>query len=142
MYRVLIAIAGLLWLVAPGTAASVEDELKPASSAMIFLPPGAGFCRDFLRLEPMEKYDRGSTSFRQDEAEDYFAYRGIEEWVRGFFTAANVFRVQNGSADITKGTDLYELMPRLFDYCRSHRDDLFSSAAVHLLTSLGAAAKK
>lgn len=133
-----IIFAVLLWPATPVMAASVsEDAPKQTPSAMIFLPPGASYCRDFLRLEPMQKYESGSTSFSQGEAEDYFAYRGVEEWVRGFFTAANIFHVQNGSGDATKGSDPYGLMPRLFEYCRSHRDEVFSSAALQLLKSLG-----
>jgi hypothetical protein len=89
----------------------------------------------------MQKYESGSTSFSKGEASNYFAYRDVEEWIRGFFTAANMFHVQNGSGDATRGSDFYELMPRLFEYCRSHRDEVFSNAAAHLLTSLGAAAR-
>ena len=112
-----IIFAVLLWPATPVMAVSVSE---------------AGYCRDFLRLEPMQKFDSGSTSFSQGEAEDYFAYRDVEEWVRGFFTAANIFHVQNGSGDATKGSDPYGLMPRLFEYCRSHRDDVFSDAALQL----------
>ena len=122
----------LLWL---ATAASAGPSVSPDSS-MMFFPPGASSCGEFVKLEPMQKYDIEGTAFRKGDAEKYFAYRGIEEWVRGFFTAANIFHVQNGSGDITDGADLYKLMPRLFDYCRSHPDDLFSKAALHLMISL------
>ena len=68
---------------------------------MIFLPPGAAYCRELLRLEPMQKYDAGTTRIGEGEAQSYFVYRGIEEWLRGFLTAANKFRTQSGSGDVT-----------------------------------------
>ncbi|WP_325457073.1 hypothetical protein [Hyphomicrobium sp.] len=102
---------------------------------MIFLPPGGAYCRDFLRLEPMQRYDSGATPIRNGDAVDYFTYRGIEEWMRGFVTAANILSAKSGDGDVTKGKDLYELMPELFEYCRSHRNDIFSDAATRFLTS-------
>jgi hypothetical protein len=109
---------------------------------MIFLPPGAAYCKDFLRLEPMQKYDQGGVPIREGEAEDYFTYRGIEEWVRGFVSAANIFNAKNGAGDATKGKDIYELMPTLFEYCRSHREDVFSDAAMQLLSPVHSSANK
>jgi len=103
---------------------------------MMFFPPGASSCGEFLKLEPMQKYDTEGASLIKGDAEGYFAYRGVEEWLRGFFTAANMFHVQNGSGDVTNGVDLYKLMPRLFDYCRSHPGDLFSNASLRLLKAL------
>jgi hypothetical protein len=49
---------------------------------------------------------------------------------------------KNGSGDATKGKDLYELMPQLFEYCRSHRDDIFSNAVLQFLTAPHASAGK
>ena len=109
---------------------------------MIFLPPGAAYCKDFLRLEPMKKYDQPNTPIRDGDAEDYFTYRGIEEWVRGFVSATNILNAKNGSGDATKGKDLYELMPSLFEYCRSHREEIFSDAAMRFLPSARSSANK
>jgi hypothetical protein len=95
MCRPWIIFAVLLWLTTPGMAASVSEEApKDASSTVIFLPPGAASCRDFLRLEPMQKYDSGWTTFSKAEASNYFVYRDVKEWIRGFFTAANMFHAQ------------------------------------------------
>lgn len=129
--RFMFAVA--LWILVPWRPGLAEPA--PNVPAMIFLPPGAAYCRDFLRLEPMQKYDSGAIPIRDGDAENYFTYRGIEEWMRGFVTAANILNAKNGSGDATKGKDLYELMPRLFEYCRSHRDDIFSDAAMQLLSS-------
>jgi hypothetical protein len=131
MFRSFAIFSTALWLAAP-TAFGAPG---PNQAAMIFLPPGAAYCRDFLRLEPMQKYDSGTLPVHEGEAEDYFTYRGIEEWVRGFVTAANILGAKNGSGDATKGKDLYELMPQLFEYCRSHRDDIFSDAALQFLSA-------
>jgi hypothetical protein len=90
----------------------------------------------------MQKYDQGGVPIRDGEAEDYFTYRGVEEWMRGFVTAANILGAKNGSGDETKGKDLYELMPQLFEYCRSHRDDIFSDAAMWLLSSPNTSANR
>lgn len=133
MKRAYIIFAAAFWLAMPALAASSEGE--PNTSAMIFLPPSAAYCQDFLRLEPMQKYDIGKISIREGEAEAYFTYRGIEEWMRGFVTAANILNAKNGSGDATRGKDLYELMPQLFEYCRSHRGDIFSDAATQLLSA-------
>jgi hypothetical protein len=131
MFRSFAILSAALWLIAP----NARGASVPNQAAMIFLPPGAAYCRDFLRLEPMHKYDGGTLPLREDEAEDYFTYRGIEEWVRGFVTAANILGAKNnGSGDATKGKDLYELMPQLFEYCRSHRNDIFSAAVLQLLS--------
>jgi hypothetical protein len=130
MLRTFAIFSVAFWLVVP--LAWGDPGPKPA---MIFLPPGAAYCRDFLRLEPMQKYDAGTSPIGAGEAEDYFTYRGIEEWVRGFVTAANVLGAKNGSGDATKGKDLYELMPQLFEYCRSHRDNIFSDAVQQFLSS-------
>jgi hypothetical protein len=141
MNRVLVPLVAICWLASPAMAAS-STGAGSDTQAMIFLPPGAAYCRDFLRLEPMVKYDQASVPVREGEAEDYFTYRGIEEWVRGFVTAANILNAKGGSGDATKGRDLYELMPQLFEYCRSHRDDVFSDAAMHLLSSASSSAHK
>ena len=128
----------LLVLVLLATAANAAPTLQdsPNTSAMMFFPPGASSCGEFLSLEPMQKYDTEGTPLGNGDAENYFAYRSIEEWVRGFFTAGNMFHVKNSSGNVTNGVDLYKLMPRLFDYCRSHPGDMFSNATLHLLTSL------
>lgn len=140
MKRALVTFAAAFCLVIPARAAPAGSE--PNTPAMIFLPPGAAYCRDFLRLEPMQKYDQGGVPIRDGEAEDYFTYRGVEEWMRGFVTAANILGAKNGSGDETKGKDLYELMPQLFEYCRSHRDDIFSDAAMWLLSSPNTSANR
>ena len=125
------ALAAALYFAVAGITASAAGA--PDESAMIFLPPGAAYCRQLSRLEPMQKYDAGTTRIGEGEAQSYFVYRGIEEWLRGFLTAVNKFRTQSGSGDVTHGTDVYQLMPRLFEYCRSHPDELISDAAVHFL---------
>ena len=43
---------------------------------MTFFPPGASSCGEFVKLEPMQKYDIEGTAFRKGDAEKYFAYRG------------------------------------------------------------------
>jgi hypothetical protein len=131
MFRTFVIFLAALWIAAP----NAWGASRPSQAAMIFLPPGAAYCRDFLRLEPMQKYDGGTLPIREGEAEDYFTYRGIEEWVRGFVTAANVLGARNGSGDATGGKDLYELMPKLFEYCRSHQADIFSDAALQFLST-------
>jgi hypothetical protein len=104
MKRVFIIVsAAFSFAIALPTAFSKGE---PNSAAMIFLPPGASYCRDFLHLEPMQKYDSGTTPVREKEAEDYFTYRGTEEWVRGFATAANILNAKNGSGDATRGRSL------------------------------------
>lgn len=138
MFRTFAIVSTALWLAAP----NAWGAPAPTQAAMIFLPPGAAYCRDFLRLEPMKKYDTGTSPIREREAEDYFTYRGIEEWVRGFVTATNIVGAKNGSGDATKGKDLYELMPQLFEYCRSHRDDIFSNAVLQFLSAPHASADK
>ena len=67
------------------------------------LPLHLRSCGEFVKLEPMQKYDIEGTAFRKGDAEKYFAYRGIEEWIRGFFTAANIFHVQNDRATSLTG---------------------------------------
>lgn len=139
MIRILTVLAVTL------SCAAAWSPLKAAESnqpAMIFLPPGAAYCKDFLRLEPMKKYDKADTPIRDGDAEDYFTYRGIEEWVRGFVSATNILNAKNGSGDATKGKDLYELMPSLFEYCRSHREEIFSDAAMQFLPSARSSANK
>ena len=128
MCCVFVIIATFYFAIA-GTLASAAGS--PQQTGMIFLPPGATHCQEFLRLEPMQKYDVGATTIGEGEAENYFLYRGIEEWLRGFLTAANILRAQNGFADATYGTDVYQLMPQLFEYCRSHPNDIISDAAMH-----------
>lgn len=132
MNRTFATLAALFCLASSAMATSSSSGQD--SQAMIFLPPGAAYCRDFLHLEPMVKYDNASLPVREGEAEDYFIYRGIEEWIRGFVTAANILNAERGSGDITKGKDIYELMPQLFEYCRSHRDEIFSDAAMQLFS--------
>jgi hypothetical protein len=138
MFRKFAILSTALWFAAP----NAWGASGPTPAAMIFLPPGAAYCRDFLRLEPMKKYDTGTLPIREHEAEDYFTYRGVEEWVRGFATATNIVNAKTGSGDATKGKDLYELMPQLFEYCRSHRDDIFSNAVLQLLSAPHASAVK
>ena len=125
-----------VWLATAANATPTVQGLPNNAPAMMFLPPGASSCSEFLKLEPMQKYDTEGASLVNGDAENYFAYRGVEEWTRGFFTAANMLHVQNRSGDVTNGVDLYKLMPRLFDYCRSHPVDLFSNAALQLLKAL------
>jgi hypothetical protein len=133
MLRSFAIMSVAFWFLASTAVGASELD----SGAMIFLPPGASYCRDFRKLEPMQKYDQGTLQIPQGEAENYFTYRGIEEWVRGFVTAANIIGAKNKtSGDATAGKDLYELMPQLFDYCRSHRNAVFSDAAQQLLSGL------
>jgi hypothetical protein len=139
MVRILIVLAVVLSCAAPWSPLKAAESNQPA---MIFLPPGAAYCKDFLRLEPMKKYDQSNTPIREGDAQDYFTYRGIEEWVRGFVSAANILNAKNGSGDATKGKDLYELMPSLFEYCRSHREEIFSNAAMQFLPSARSSANK
>lgn len=140
MMRIFIILMAAFGLVLSEHNAGAEST--PNQPAMIFLPPGAAYCRDFLRLEPMQKYDSGTLPVREGEAVDYFNYRGVEEWVRGFVSAANILNAKNGSGDATKGKDIYQLMPKLFEYCRSHRNDIFSDAAMQLLSSPHTSADK
>jgi hypothetical protein len=73
-----LALLVLVWL---ATAANVAPTLQnlPNTSAMMFFPPGASSCGEFLRLEPMQKCDTEGMPLGDGDAENYFAYPSIED---------------------------------------------------------------
>jgi hypothetical protein len=108
-------------------------------------PPGKGYrvllparnkCLDLLELERLKVDPQENTITLNAPTDRELAadYRTVAGWFQGFFTAVN-FTVQP-DGDVTKGTELHQMMTWTFSYCRAHPSANLLDAAVELLHAL------
>ena len=101
--------------------------------------PDTGSCFGLLRLESLQ-IDLEKDSIRinvndPNQMELFARYRAVTGWLRGFFTALNIFGVMK-TGDVTKDTTPKEWMPWIYSYCRSHPKDNLVNAASELVKAL------
>lgn len=104
------------------------------------LLPGSdeGKCFELLRLESLQfTADNRHVRVNLNDAnqlELYRRYQVVSGWLRGFFTAINLFVMSD--SEVTKNTTEKEWMPWIYSYCRSHPKDNVVQAALELAQAL------
>lgn len=99
-----------------------------------------GSCFGLLSLESLQIIDPETRSARinlNDPNQILLLrrYDAVTGWLRGFFTALNIFGVMH-TDDVTKGTKEKEWMPWIYSYCRANPKDNLVNAASELAKAL------
>jgi hypothetical protein len=122
-----IAIA----LVCQAGAVRAADSENP-----IMVYPVKYKCFDLLQFESLQQTAEGNFVIRSDQTPLLTEYFQVAGWLRGFFSARNLF-FRPADGDTTKNTTEKEWMPWIYSYCRAHPTAGLAEAAEQLSQRLG-----
>jgi hypothetical protein len=125
-------IAAIIALVCQVGALNAAD--REGGSWMVY--PKKNKCFDLLQFESLP-YDsqRDVYTIREDQTVLLYDKFQVDGWLRGFFSARNLYYPPAGG-DTTKGTTHNEWFPWIYSYCRSHPNNDLLDAATELSKTL------
>jgi hypothetical protein len=117
----------------------IGTRKKFHNSWRYFPTPNDGECFEVLRFESLQIDPETRlvpvNMNDPNQLELYRRYNVLSGWLRGFFTAINLFGVMS-DRDVTKNSKEKEWMPWIYSYCRSHPRGNVVQAALELAKAL------
>ena len=97
------------------------------------ISPNRYKCLDVLELEKVQVDPRNQTIRYTDPVlvRDYVEVGG---WLSGWFSAWNASKDTDGN--VTKGGNVFQIMPWIFSYCRAHPSKNLQDAAFEFMNAM------
>jgi hypothetical protein len=106
-----------------------------AADALLFMPRKYK-CFEILQFESLPPPSQdGNYHIRSDQQNLLSQYFAVDGWLRGFFSARNVYDQATGGMGM-KDTTEKEWMPWIYSYCRAHPTNNLLDAAEELSNTL------